>query len=38
VDIFLGLLILLIIKLLRTGGIVEVNQEKKEVAVIEYSI
>ena len=38
VDIFLGLLILLIIKLLRTGGIVEVNQEKKEVAVIEFSI
>ncbi|MDI6778383.1 MAG: hypothetical protein QMD77_04280 [Patescibacteria group bacterium] len=38
VDIFLGLLILGIIKLLRTFGVVEVNREQKEVAVIEYSV
>lgn len=38
VDIFLGLLILGIIKLLRFMGVVKVNTEQKEVAVIEYSI
>jgi len=38
VDIFLGLFILGIIKLLRISGIVEVNREQREVAVIDYSI
>ncbi len=38
VDIFLGLLILGIIKLLRILGVVEVSKEQREVAVIEYSI
>jgi hypothetical protein len=38
VDIFLGLFILGLIKLLRIFGVVQVNTEQKEVAVIEYSI
>lgn len=38
VDIFLGLFILGIIKLLRIFGIVRVNHEQREVAVIEYSV
>jgi len=38
VDIFLGLLILGIIKLLRIYGIVQVNRVQKEAAVIEYSV
>lgn len=38
IDIFLGLMILGIIKLLRVSGVVSVRQEQKEVAVIEYSI
>ena len=38
VDIFLGLFILLIIKLLRIAGVVGIKQEQKEVAVIEYSV
>jgi hypothetical protein len=38
VDIFLGLFILGIIKLLRMAGIVQVNRVQSEVAVIEYSI
>ena len=38
VDIFLGLLILGIIRLLRKAGIVQVNRVQSEVAVIEYSI
>jgi hypothetical protein len=38
VDIFLGLLILGIIKLARKTGVVEINREQKEVAVIEYSV
>ena len=38
VDIFLGLLILGIIKLFRMSGIIQVNREQKEAAVIEYSI
>ncbi|MFH0929633.1 MAG: hypothetical protein V1814_00050 [Candidatus Moraniibacteriota bacterium] len=38
VDIFLGLFILGIIKLLRMGGIVQVNREQKETAVIEYNV
>ena len=38
VDIFLGLFILGIIKLLRMSGIIQVNREQKEAAVIEYSI
>lgn len=38
VDIFLGLLILGIIKIMRTSGIVHIKSQQKEVAVIEYSI
>jgi len=38
VDIFLGLFILGIIKMLRLTGIVEINREQREVAVIDYSI
>jgi len=38
VDILLGLFVLLIIKLLRRLNIVEVKQEQREVAFIEYSI
>jgi hypothetical protein len=38
VDIFLGLFILLLIKLLRSSGVIKVNREQKEAAVIEYSI
>lgn len=38
VDIFLGILILGIIKVLRKTGVVEMSREQKEVAVIEYSI
>jgi hypothetical protein len=38
VDIFLGLFILGIIKLLRMSGIIQVNREQKEAAVIDYSI
>jgi hypothetical protein len=38
VDIFLGLFILGIIKLFRMSGIIQVNREQKEAAVIEYSI
>lgn len=38
VDIFLGLFILGIIKLLRISGIIQVNREQKEAAVIEYSV
>jgi uncharacterized membrane protein len=38
IDIFLGLLILGIIKLLRTFEIVQIKTEQKEVAVIEYSV
>lgn len=38
VDIILGLFILLIIKYLRISGIIEVKQEQKEVAAIDYSI
>jgi len=37
-DIFLGIFILLIIKLLRIFRVVEVKQEQKEVAVIDYSV
>lgn len=38
VDIFLGLFILGIIKLLRSAGVIQVNRVQSEVAVIEYSI
>jgi len=38
VDIFLGLFILGIIKLLRMSGIIQVNRVQKEAAVIEYSV
>jgi len=38
VDIFLGLLILGIIKFLRILGVVQVGAEEREVAVIEYSV
>jgi hypothetical protein len=38
VDIFLGLFILGLIRLLRKAGIVQVNRVQSEVAVIEYSI
>jgi hypothetical protein len=38
VDIFLGLVILGIIKLLRKAGIVQVSRVQSEVAVIEYTI
>jgi len=38
VDIFLGLFILGIIKILRILGIVNINKEQREVGVIEYSI
>jgi hypothetical protein len=38
VDIFLGLLILGIIKLLRMAGIVQVSWVQKETAVIEYNV
>lgn len=38
VDIFLGLVILLIIKLLRTFGVVQVSREEREVTFIEYNI
>lgn len=38
VDIFLGLLILGIIRLLRMAGTVQVNRVQSEVAVIEYSV
>lgn len=38
VDIFLGLLILGIIRLLRKAGIIQVKRVQSEVAVIEYSI
>jgi hypothetical protein len=38
VDIFLGLLILGIIRLIRRAGVVQVNRVQSEVAVIEYSI
>lgn len=38
VDIFLGLLILGIIKLLRVSGVVSLAKEQRDVAVIEYSI
>lgn len=38
VDILLGLFVLLLIKLLRNLHIVEVKQEQREVAFIEYSI
>lgn len=38
VDIFLGLFVLLIIKILRNSGIVSVKHEQKEVAMIEYQV
>ena len=38
VDLLLGLFVLLIIKLLRRFNIVEVKQEQREVAFIEYSV
>jgi hypothetical protein len=38
VDIFLGLFVLLIIKMLRSTGVVSIRHEEKEVAMIEYSI
>mgnify|MGYP001053342224 CR=1 FL=1 len=38
VDIFLGLLILGIIRLLRVLGVVTVKREQREVAAIEYSV
>ena len=38
VDIFLGLLILLLIKLLRSAGVIQVNRVQSEVAVISYSV
>lgn len=38
VDIFLGLFIIGIIKLLRMSGVIQVNREQKEAAVIEYSV
>jgi hypothetical protein len=38
VDLLLGLFVLLLIKLLRNLNIVEVKQEQREVAFIEYSI
>ncbi len=38
VDIFLGLFILGIIKLLRISGVVQVSKEQREVAVINYSV
>ena len=38
VDIFLGLFILGIIKLLRMSGIIQVNREQKEAAVIGYNV
>lgn len=38
VDIFLGLVILGIIKLLRMAGVVSLRSEQREVAVIEYGV
>jgi hypothetical protein len=38
VDIFLGLFVLLLIKILRFTGVVSIRHEEKEVAMIEYSI
>jgi|GEM_PF-948166 len=38
VDIFLGLFILGIIKILRRSGVISIKTERKEVAMIEYSI
>ncbi|MFA5871943.1 MAG: hypothetical protein WC858_04485 [Parcubacteria group bacterium] len=38
VDIFLGLSILLLIKLLRRFNVIEIKQEQREVSFIEYSI
>jgi hypothetical protein len=38
VDIFLGLFILGIIRLLRKAGVIQVNRVQSEVAVIDYSI
>ena len=38
VDIFLGLFVLLIIKLLRVLRVVEIKHEQREVVMIEYSI
>ncbi|HLM83933.1 MAG TPA: hypothetical protein VK254_01830 [Candidatus Bathyarchaeia archaeon] len=38
VDIFLGLFILGIIKLLRISGVIEVSREQREAAVIDYSV
>jgi hypothetical protein len=38
VDIFLGLFVLLLIRALRSTGIVSIRHEEKEVAMIEYSV
>jgi len=38
VDIFLGLFILLIIKILRTTGVVNLKTEQREISLIEYNI
>lgn len=38
VDIFLGLFVLLLIKLLRISGIVNIRHEEREVAMIDYSV
>ena len=38
VDIFLGLFVLLLIKILRISGVVSIRHEEREVAMIDYSI
>lgn len=38
VDIILGLFVLLVIKILRKTGVVSISHEKREVAMIEYSV
>lgn len=38
VDIFLGLFVLLLIKILRISGVVNIRHEEREVAMIDYSV